>query len=73
MPYVVCHMLGSVDGRIKQDIRALKDSARYFEEPAARIKTDLPVGSTTMQEFSNKKKHALTTRRTNIPKEDFCR
>jgi riboflavin biosynthesis pyrimidine reductase len=71
-PYVICHMLGSLDGKIKQDIWALKDSAKYFEEPAAKIKTDAwVVGRTTMQEFSSKKKHTLTTRRVNIPKEDF--
>jgi 2,5-diamino-6-(ribosylamino)-4(3H)-pyrimidinone 5'-phosphate reductase len=70
-PYVICHMLGSVDGRIKQNIWGLKDAARYFEEPAAKIKADAwLVGRITMQEFSSKKKHQLPAR-TRIPKEDF--
>lgn len=71
-PYVICHMMGSVDGRIKQDIWGLKDSSKYFEEPASKIKADAwLVGRTTMQEFSSKKKHTLATGRVNIPKEDF--
>ena len=72
MPYVICHMLGSVDGRIKQDIWGLKDHHKYFEEPASKIKADAwLVGRVTMQEFSSKKKGPKTTIRVNIPKEDF--
>jgi riboflavin biosynthesis pyrimidine reductase len=64
--------MGSVDGRIKQDIWGFKDLHKYFEEPASKIKVDAwLVGRTTMQEFSSKKKHALTTKKATIPKEDF--
>ncbi len=60
-PYVICHMLGSVDGRIKQNIWGFKDHHKYFEVPASEIKADAwLVGRTTMQEFSSKKKHLLT-------------
>ena len=60
-PHVTCHMLGSVDGRIVQKIWALKDSARYFEETAEKIKVDAwVVGRTTMQEFSSKKQRPRT-------------
>lgn len=71
-PYVICHSLGSVDGKIKQNIWGYKDHHKYFEEPAAKIKADAwLVGRVTMQEFSSKKKHTLKKGRVNIPKEDF--
>lgn len=70
-PYVICHMLGSVDGRIKQNIWGLSDPHKFFEEPAARIKVDAwLVGRITMQEFSSKKKQVFKGR-ANVPKEDF--
>lgn len=71
-PYVICHMLGSVDGRIKQDIWGFKDHHKYFEEPASKIKADAwLVGRVTMQEFSSKKAPAKKRGRINIAKEDF--
>lgn len=72
-PYVICHMLGSVDGRIKQNIWGFKDHHKYFEETAARIKADAwLVGRITMEEFSSKRKPKKTAQvRINIPKEDF--
>jgi riboflavin biosynthesis pyrimidine reductase len=72
MPYVTCHMLGSVDGKIKQNIWGLKDHHKYFEEPASKIKADAwLVGRVTMQEFSSKKGHPKPAKRVTIPKEDF--
>jgi riboflavin biosynthesis pyrimidine reductase len=65
-------MLGSVDGRIKQDIWGFKDHHKYFEEPASKIKADAwLVGRVTMQEFSSKRVPAKKRGRVNIPKEDF--
>lgn len=65
-------MLGSVDGRIKQNIWGLKDASKYFEEPASKIKADAwLVGRVTMQEFSSKKNPPLPAGRFTIPKEDF--
>jgi riboflavin biosynthesis pyrimidine reductase len=65
-------MLGSVDGRIKQNIWGFKDHHKYFEEPASKIKADAwLVGRVTMQEFSSKKNPDLPSGRFNIPKEDF--
>lgn len=70
-PYVICHSLGSVDGRIKQEIWGYKDHHKYFEEPASKIKADAwLVGRVTMQEFCSKKKYPLKGR-ANIPKVDF--
>lgn len=71
-PYIICHMLGSVDGKIKQDIWGLKDHHKYFEEPASKIKADAwLVGRVTMQEFSSKKNPPLPAGRIHLPKEDF--
>ncbi len=63
-PYVICHMLGSLDGRIKQNIWGLKDASKYFEEPAAKIKVDawLVGRVTTMQEFCSKETRRLPPR-----------
>lgn len=71
-PYVICHMFGSVDGRIKQNIWALKDHHKYFEETAAQIKADAwLVGRITMEEFSSRNAHLLSKGKVIIPKEDF--
>jgi riboflavin biosynthesis pyrimidine reductase len=71
-PYVICHMLGSVDGRIKQNIWGFKDHHKYFEETAEKIQADAwLVGRVTMQEFSSKKTVALSEENIDIRKEDF--
>lgn len=65
-------MLGSVDGRIKQDIWGLDDPHKYFEEAASKIEADAwLVGRVTMQEFSSKKEQNLPEPEEEIPKEDF--
>ena len=71
-PYVICHMLGSVDGRIKQDIWGFDDHHKYFEETAAKIDADAwLVGRVTMQEFSSKNAIDLWESRDSGPREDF--
>jgi 2,5-diamino-6-(ribosylamino)-4(3H)-pyrimidinone 5'-phosphate reductase len=71
-PYVICHSLGSIDGKIKQDIWGLPDHHKYFEEPAAKIKADAwLVGRVTMQEFCSKKKYKLNNKKSSLKKEDF--
>ena len=73
-PYVICHMFGSVDGRIKQDIWGLKDHHKYFEETAAQIAADAwLVGRTTMQEFSSQQSHTFSEEPSQNPtlREDF--
>jgi 2,5-diamino-6-(ribosylamino)-4(3H)-pyrimidinone 5'-phosphate reductase len=65
-------MLGSVDGRIKQDIWGFKDHHKYFEETAEKIEADAwLVGRVTMQEFSSKQTYPLAPGQENMPKEDF--
>lgn len=71
-PHVICHMFGSVDGRIKQNIWGLKDHHKYFEETAAQIKADAwLVGRITMEEFSSRKVHLLSKGNVKVPKDDF--
>jgi 2,5-diamino-6-(ribosylamino)-4(3H)-pyrimidinone 5'-phosphate reductase len=71
-PYVICHTLTSVDGKIKQTIWNLDDHHKYFEIPAAKIKADAwLVGRVTMQEFSSKKNYNLVKGKMDIPKTDF--
>jgi len=71
-PYVICHMLGSVDGRIKQNIWGFTDHHKYFEETAEKIEADAwLVGRVTMQEFSSKHNYALAPGKEDIAKEDF--
>ncbi|MEO5603558.1 MAG: RibD family protein [Cyclobacteriaceae bacterium] len=71
-PYVICHMLGSVDGRIKQNIWGFKDHHKYFEETAKKIKSDAwLVGRVTMEEFSSKKKYPFTKARSTVSRQDF--
>lgn len=71
-PYVICHMLGSVDGRIKQNIWGFKDHHKYFEETAEKIEADAwLVGRVTMQEFSSKQNYLIEQGKENIPKTDF--
>lgn len=71
-PYVICHMLGSVDGRIKQNIWGFKNHHKYFEETAEKIKADAwLVGRVTMEEFSAKRKPSLKAGRVVVPKTDW--
>lgn len=71
-PYVICHMLGSVDGRIKQNIWGFKDHHKYFEETAEKIQADAwLVGRVTMQEFSSKQTYTIDWESNEIAKEDF--
>lgn len=42
-PYVVCHMLPSIDGRIVLRDWKLKNAAREYERTAATFETDYKV------------------------------
>lgn len=65
-------MLGSVDGRIKQNIWGFKDHHKYFEETAEKIEADAwLVGRVTMQEFSSKESYSVENNIEDLPKEDF--
>ena len=71
-PYVICHMMSSVDGRIQSRRCGVEGAAGFFEEQAAKIKVDAwMVGRTTMQEFSSQKPRGKLKPAHRIPKEDF--
>ena len=71
-PWVICHMMGSVDGRIQSQHWGVPDAAHYFEDQAAKIKADAwVVGRKTMQEFSSKAARRKRQGVFRIPKTDF--
>lgn len=71
-PHVICHMMGSLDGRIKPDIWKPPYPGNLFEETAAKIKVDAwLVGRTTMQEFASKKPRRKLRGTFRVPREDF--
>jgi 2,5-diamino-6-(ribosylamino)-4(3H)-pyrimidinone 5'-phosphate reductase len=70
-PYLICHMVCTVDGKII-DNRWPINGAEIFESSAATIKSDgWIVGRTTMQAFSSKKSRRKRRGRFSIPKTDF--
>src|SRR3954469_6256729 len=71
-PYVVAHVLSSIDGRIVVHNWPPLNSSDIFERTAETIKSDAwIVGRTTMQEFSSRKSHKLGKPDPSIRKEDF--
>src|ERR1700761_8995002 len=71
-PYVVVHVLSSIDGRIQTKNWPTLKAAGLFETTAETFKSDAwIVGRTTMQEFSSKKAHKLGKPDRSIPKTDF--
>jgi riboflavin biosynthesis pyrimidine reductase len=71
-PYVVAHVLSSIDGRIQVHNWPRLNTSGIFESTAETFKSDAwIVGRTTMQEFSSKKPHRLGKPDASIPKEDF--
>lgn len=71
-PYVVAHVLSSIDGRIQPHNWPRLNSSGIFESTAETFKSNAwIVGRTTMQEFSRKKPHKLGRPDASIPTEDF--
>lgn len=71
-PYVICHSLSSIDGRIQSFRWKLDAAPKLFESTAARIQVDAwIVGRTTMQEFSSQKPRKKRRGSFRIPKTDF--
>ena len=69
-PYLICHMVSTVDGII--DKRWPINGAEIFEISAAMIKSDgWIVGRTTMQPFSSQKPRRKRRGRFDISKNDF--
>src|SRR4051794_20335272 len=71
-PYVVAHMLSTIDGRIQPHNWPGLNTSNIFETTAETFKSDAwIVGRTTMQEFSSKKSHKLGKPDASIGKKDF--
>jgi riboflavin biosynthesis pyrimidine reductase len=71
-PYVVAHVLSSIDGRIQIHNWPRLRTSDIFERTADTFKSDAwIVGRTTMQEFSSKRPHKLGKPDPSIPKKDF--
>ena len=70
-PYVICHMVCSVDGRtLSKHWRG--ESGNVFEETAATIKSQgWIVGRRTMSEFCRKQPRRARKGRFSIPKTDY--
>lgn len=70
-PYIICHMICSVDGRtIPKHWKT--DGGNVFEETAATIKSDgWIVGRKTMSEFCSQKPRRKRQGRFVIPKTDY--
>lgn len=70
-PYVICHMICSVDGKILTK-NCDSPAVDIYETTAATIKSDgWIVGRTTASEFSSKKTRRKRTGRFTVPKGDF--
>jgi 2,5-diamino-6-(ribosylamino)-4(3H)-pyrimidinone 5'-phosphate reductase len=72
-PYVICHMLPSLDGRIvlRKDWNLRKGSAEY-EKTAATFNADAwIIGRVSMEPFAGKARVPARKTRTPIPRKDF--
>lgn len=71
-PYVVCHIMGSVDGRIMSGNWGMGNLSPMFEGPASKIRVDAwLVGRRTMEEFSSHRPRRKLAGPFRIPKTDF--
>ena len=71
-PYVVCHIMGSVDGRIMSGNWGMGNLSPMFEGPASKIQADAwLVGRRTMEEFSSHRPHRKLAGPFRISKTDF--
>lgn len=71
-PYVICHSLCSVDGRIKHEKWGVKNVVALFEDAASTIEVDAwVVGRITMEGFSAPKREEKLADAVAIPKTDY--
>ena len=71
-PYVVCHIMGSLDGRIMSGNWGMGNLSPMFEGPASKIQADAwLVGRRTMEEFSSHRPRRKLAGPFRIPKTDF--
>ncbi len=71
-PYVICHMLPSIDGRIVFRDWNLNDATREYERTAATFEADAwIIGRISMEPYAGKARVPARTTRKRIRREDF--
>ena len=71
-PYVICHMLPSVDGRIVLRDWKLPNATREYEKTAATFDADAwIIGRISMEPYAGKARVPARKNREPIPREDF--
>ena len=71
-PYVICHMLPSIDGRIVIRDWKLKNATREYERTAATFDADAwIIGRISMEPYAGKARVPARTKRERIAREDF--
>src|SRR4051812_19510622 len=71
-PYVICHMMPSVDGRLRTDRWDIAEAGHEeYERTAASYRADGWIcGRKTMEEFASGRTSLASYRRAKIPRED---
>jgi 2,5-diamino-6-(ribosylamino)-4(3H)-pyrimidinone 5'-phosphate reductase len=71
-PYVICHMLPSIDGRIVIRDWNLKNATREYERTAATFDADAwIIGRISMEPYAGKARVPVRKNRERIAREDF--
>ncbi|MFL6244943.1 MAG: RibD family protein [Thermoanaerobaculia bacterium] len=71
-PYVICHMLPSIDGRIVIRDWNLPNATREYERTAATFDADAwIIGRISMEPYAGKARVPVRRNRERIPREDF--
>src|SRR5882762_5707814 len=71
-PYVICHMLPSIDGRIVASGWDVKMATREYERTAATFDADAwIIGRISMEPYAGKTSVPVRKHRENIAREDF--
>lgn len=71
-PYVICHMLPSIDGRIVTTDWDLPTATREYERTAATFDADAwIIGRISMEPYAGKARVPVRKRTERIPREDF--
>lgn len=71
-PYVICHMLPSIDGRIVIRDWKLRNATREYERTAATFDADAwIIGRVSMEPYAGKARVPARGKSERIPREDF--
>jgi 2,5-diamino-6-(ribosylamino)-4(3H)-pyrimidinone 5'-phosphate reductase len=71
-PYVICHMLSSIDGRIVLRDWKLSNATREYERTAATFDADAwIIGRISMEPYAGKARVPARRNRERIAREDF--